>query len=351
MTQSSSFEELQEACRRALGVELDPALAWEPILPHVDMASLDCYGLHDLSLWKTGKMELDPLVESAAHQLLGAALLDGLARRQDMRWDRQLLSVARAWSDWGSLAIEAREANILAHHVRGLMDNGNTANQDQQLALQLAYLCPKAWLLNEDVFRAKLPGFGSQRNGMQGKPPGGSLGPDERDVLYRYCYDEFAWNSVDELMRFATLSCSARIPKGNLPHLLGVLTGPHARPWSWAMGLDKRLDAESTATLVVHGPTLMDRLSTLPWNPQDADCWGLWCIVDAESYRWQDLGIAHARVLDAHPVMKDAVERIWSPAAALHDGHERSRAAHRAYRETSTLSFPLPSLDEEPGPS
>lgn len=351
MTQSSSFGELQEACRRALGVELDPALAWEPILPHVNVASLDCYGLHDLSLWKTGKMDLDPLVESAAHQLLGAALLDGLVRRQDMRWDRQLLSVARAWSDWGSRAIEVDKGDILAHHVRSLMANGTTANQDHQLALQLAYLCPQAWQLSQDIFRAKLPGFAGQRQGMQGKPPGGSLPPDERDLLYRYCYDEFSWSSVDELMRFATLSCSARIPKGNLPHLLGVLTGLHHRPWTWAMGLDKRLGGESTATLTRHGPALMERLASLPWAPDNADCWGLWCIVDAESYRWQDLGIAHACVLDAHPVMKDAVARIWSPAAALHDGHERSRAAHRAYRETNTLSFPLPNLDEEPRPS
>ena len=113
------------------------------------------------------------------------------------------------------------------------------------------------------------------------------------------------------------------------------------------MGLDKRLSEASTYSLAQHGPALMERLASLQWNPLDADCWGLWCILDAENSRWQKLGIAYQRVLDAHPTMKDAVERIWQPVACLHDGHERSRAALHVYRDSSTERIPLPPLDEE----
>ncbi len=348
MSEPSSFEELQGACRAALGIELDATLAWGPILPHVDVASLDCYGLHSLSLWKTGQIDLDPRVDAAAHQLLGAALLDGLDRRQDTRWDRQLLSTARGWSNWGSRTIDEHGANRVSTCVRGMMQHWKPANQDHLLPIQLAYLFPQVWQSSQDVFRAKLPGFAGQRQGMQGKPPGGSLGPEERDLLYRYCYEEFTWNSVDELMRFATLSCSARIPEGNLAHLMGMLTGAHDRPWSWAMGLDKRLSKESTVSLVQNGPALMERLQALAWDPQDADCWGLWCILDGEHARWQQLGIAHHRALDKHPTMKDAVERIWQPVASLYEGHGRSRAALQVYSAKAVESIPLPPLDQEP---
>lgn len=346
MTKPSSFEELQLACRATLGVELDSALEWDPISRNIDLTDPDWFRLHELALWKTHQIDMDPRVEAAAHQLLGAGVLHALAHRQDSQWDNPLLATARAWSGWGSRAINSVSAQTMALHIRGMMEHWKPANKDHLLPIQLAYLFPQVWQLSQDAFRAKLSGVSGQRQGVTGKPPGGSLPPEERDLLYRHCYDEFSWNSVDELLRFATLGCSARIPKGNLPHLLGVLVGPHNRPFCWAMGLDKRLGEESTISLARHGPALMERLAALPWDPENADCWGLWCIVDTESYRWKDLGIAHERVLAAHPTMQDAVERVWSLAAALHDGHERSRAAHQAYRETSTLSYPLPNLDE-----